>query len=277
MEPVVGLCRFSFVGRGDWVAWRDRSADEVALLHKAADTLYDPARMEARFWTFEHLLLTSLKAQSCPDWRLIVLTSDLMPPEMRARLRQLVADEPRVEVEISSARDVDSGFLPVLERWDMPRAVQFRIDDDDCLSANYIERLQRVTRAMDGFRAWTFSTLRGLVVSLYSDRPAQGYALEMAYLGAGLAARLPPKWTGLATIYGFGHFSLAKRWHAITDNDGPGFLLTHLDHHDSARLEEGSAAMRGHEALEWGDFKRRLQADFPFLDADRLRDHLHKG
>lgn len=276
--PVIGLCRFSFVGRGDWAAWRGKDpAVETALLEETAAKLYTVERIATRLWTFEHLTLASLKAQSDPNWHLIVLTSDMMPAAMQAKLRDICAGEPRVTLEISAARDVDNGFLPVFERLGQSRPVHFRIDDDDCLAVSYVHKLRKAQAAMRHYRAWSFSMTKGLVATFYAGEEPQGYTLDMPFLGAGTATLLPPRWTGITTIFGFGHFGLMNRWHSVMDNEGRGFLVTHLEDQDSARLEPGSPALRGHKAIGWDDFTKRLGRDFGFLDAARLRLRLSGG
>jgi hypothetical protein len=54
---IVGVCRFSLLGRGDWVAWRGRpeaesEAETEATLAHAAARLFAPARLEARLSNF---------------------------------------------------------------------------------------------------------------------------------------------------------------------------------------------------------------------------------
>ncbi|WP_435256560.1 glycosyltransferase [Thioclava sp. FR2] len=61
--PIIGLCRFSFLGRGDWAAWRDAPlGEENAKRAELAASLYAPDRVEQRPWTLENLLLPSLRS-----------------------------------------------------------------------------------------------------------------------------------------------------------------------------------------------------------------------
>ena len=50
---VVGVCRFSMLGRGDWKAYRNQPDEALDTIYadKAAE-LFTPERMEARFATF---------------------------------------------------------------------------------------------------------------------------------------------------------------------------------------------------------------------------------
>ena len=56
-----------------------------------AGMLFAPDRMEARFATFEHLTLASLKAQTDGDFTFVVLASSLMPETWQDRLEALCA------------------------------------------------------------------------------------------------------------------------------------------------------------------------------------------
>ncbi len=274
MPAVVGLCRFSFVGRGDWQAWRGLDAGaEARLREETAARLYTHERMEARFRAVEHVLLASMRGQTDGDWTLILLTSAAMPAAMRDRLAALAAADPRIVVEVSEADSVDAGFLPVLARLGLSDAVQFRIDDDDGLAATYVARLRRIAGAMAGYDGWSWSVARGLVASFYPGEAVQAYRLDMPFLGAGLAVRLPANRRD-RTIFGFGHFRLANRWTAITDNGGPGHLILRMAEHDSEPLRPGSRAMRGHTAMDWADFEAAMAKHFPAIDASALRERL---
>ncbi|CUH39155.1 hypothetical protein JSE7799_01876 [Jannaschia seosinensis] len=272
-EPVVGLCRFSFAGRGDWVAWRD--LDEAQATEKRlelAETLYAPARMALRFRTLETLLLPSLAAQTDPNWHLVLLTSDLMPAACRERLESHASD--RVHVVVSDAPRVDLALLPALERLGFGAVPQFRIDDDDALATSYVERLRRMAAGMAGagVPAWSFSVAHSLVVALYAGQSPRAYRSRRPFMGAGAAARLPERARAHKTVYGFGHFALSQRWTSVTDNGAPGQLITRFDGHDSLRLEEGSRPMAWHEPMEWSEFKGALGRHFGFADPVRLRD-----
>ena len=94
---IVGLCRFSLVGRGDWRATRKKSPAEIGTMATdRAGMLFAPDRMEARFATFEHLTLASLKAQTDGDFTFVVLASSLMPEAWQDRLEALCASVPQV-------------------------------------------------------------------------------------------------------------------------------------------------------------------------------------
>ncbi|MEM8850031.1 MAG: glycosyltransferase [Pseudomonadota bacterium] len=273
--PPLGICRFSFVGRGDWTAWRrGRSPDRLEI----ARQLYDMARMERRFWTLENLLLPSLLGQTQEEWRLVLLTSDLMPQAMQNRLRAAASD-PRVEIEVSSAEDVNGAIVPVIERLGLKDAVQFRVDDDDCLARGYVARLDDVSQALYRVGSFTFSIAHGLAAAGYPGQSPKGYRMTEPFLGLGAAALLPPHQRGGMSIYSWGHFALQRRWMSVLDNGvrgrgAPGWLLTRTMGHDSAVDAANPLGPPSANEITWAEFERALAAEFPFIRPDDLRRFL---
>ena len=152
---MIGVCRFSFVGRGDWAVFRDHSIDhtEAEFRQARVNEMYAPARMERRFVTLEHLLLQSMHAQTDQNFILIILTSDLMPSAYQIRLQILMVASPNILVIYSDAPDVDAALIPEVYKLNTEydaNLVQFRIDDDDCLTRTYIDTLQYVTERFEG-------------------------------------------------------------------------------------------------------------------------------
>lgn len=135
---VIGLCRFSYPALGGFQV--EHESPEAR-----ADFLYDPVRMEERFATFETLTLPPLRAQSDPDFILLIVIGDTMPDVLLSRLLDLVEDMPQAVVvprapgrhrqvmrEVINAARTDTG-LPSL---------QFRMDDDDAVAVDYVARLR---------------------------------------------------------------------------------------------------------------------------------------
>ncbi|WCR18530.1 glycosyltransferase [Paracoccus alcaliphilus] len=55
---IVGICRFSLLGRGDWKVYQGKPDSEVeAIAAEQARKLFAPERMEQRLAAFEHLTL----------------------------------------------------------------------------------------------------------------------------------------------------------------------------------------------------------------------------
>src|SRR6056297_4223278 len=63
--------RYSFFGQSGW-----KSASS-----KVQEALFDPARLRKRFHLFQKMNLASLRDQSDPDFKLVILTSTLLPED----------------------------------------------------------------------------------------------------------------------------------------------------------------------------------------------------
>ena len=112
---------------------------------KTAAELYAPDRMKLRFFLFVFFLLPSLKSQSDGHFICLILTSDIMPDVYKKRLHDLCADAPNHELLVSSELTVHEALWPrisALNTLGGHPLVNFRIDDDDCLSRDYIQELR---------------------------------------------------------------------------------------------------------------------------------------
>ncbi len=267
MVPIVGICRFSFLGRGDWSVWTDaegkRSAPDNIADHAAR--LYDPARMAQRFYSFENLLLAAMTAQTDPEFHLVVLTSTAMPPQYQTQLRDLTASRPNLHLVISDAANVNDGLFPRLAaiRGDAPGLVQFRIDDDDCLSIDYVARLADFARRMQGFGPFSYSRPNGLLLTAYHGEQPQYFALKQAFHSMGTAVYLPNL---QHTVFSFGHFALQSRFPSFLDGGGMSFLALKLSGHDSKPMRSDSQLPRGMTPISDAEFAKHLVRHFPYLD-----------
>jgi len=276
MPPIVGICRFSFVGRGDWVAFRDGAVDhtDAAFRQARAELLYAPERMERRFATLEHLLIKSIHAQTEDNFILFILTSDLMPEAYRMRLRLLTLAEPKIRVIYSSADDVDAAIVPELNKLTDAhgeRLVQFRIDDDDCLTHTYVETLHDITNRFSGMGGFAFSFPKGVVTSFYEDQAPRHYKINQPFHSAGAAVR--PGQRGMS-LFNFGHFALMKRFNSYLFNDGYGHFSTKLVDQDSLRIDASEQGGRDHEKIGFDEFSQITERFFPFLEVKQVLDVL---
>ncbi|WBU63651.1 glycosyltransferase [Paracoccus aerodenitrificans] len=140
MNQVFGYIRFSFLGRSDTRLSRRVSDDEERFR-----ILYDPLRMEQRFYFFEKITLPSIRAQTDKDFRILVVSSEVMPDEYKQRLNSLTADIPQIEVIYSSAEHVTYEINPRLKEMTAgltENTVHFRLDDDDAICSDMISLLR---------------------------------------------------------------------------------------------------------------------------------------
>ncbi|MEO0654202.1 MAG: glycosyltransferase [Pseudomonadota bacterium] len=137
---VFGYIRFSYFGRSDARLARQTADDETRFR-----ALYADRRMEERFYFFENLTLPSLRAQTDPDFRVLVLASNVMPDRYKTRLATAIADIPQVDVLYSDAAHVTDAINPAMG--DMTagikeNTVHFRLDDDDAICSDMVARLR---------------------------------------------------------------------------------------------------------------------------------------
>ena len=124
---VIGLCRFSYPAIGGFQVEHDSIEERIAFL-------YGEARLEERFRLFETVALPCLRAQTDPDFDLIVVIGDSLPAHHEARLRDLVAGMPQVRIEKHPPmpqRAVMKDILNKARRDPDKPCLQFRYDDDD--------------------------------------------------------------------------------------------------------------------------------------------------
>lgn len=230
---IVGICRFSLLGRGDWIAFRKIPHAEVAetdrVIEERKAVIFAPDRLEQRFRTFEHLTLASIRAQTDKDFLFIVLASDLMPQEYRDRLSALCATVPQVVLRffpvIHAVEAQDRVFNEL--GLDYRSTLQFRLDDDDALCNVYIRRMrQAVARIVPN--AFPFAaSFRDVLLSSIGGPHAGVYRWNSPFFSAGVALFHPS-----TSIFAFGHYALAERFTAISI-PGHMSLVTHNGMNDT--------------------------------------------
>ncbi len=234
-EPAIGICRFSFCGKGDWRTSRAaKTASEIKSMRaEVAAELYAPSRMELRFFLFENFLLPSLKSQSDRNFICLILTSDIMPKVYLERLHDICSGDPNLEVLVSSETTVHEALWPRISALNSIAGqplVNFRIDDDDCLSHDYINELRSFMIRLSDRVPVSYSRSNGLVITNYqADNELFVYQANLPFNSMGTAIRVH----GERTIFSFGHNALHKRFPAIVDNSGMGYISIKVDGHDS--------------------------------------------
>ncbi|MCJ8139684.1 glycosyltransferase [Falsirhodobacter halotolerans] len=265
-DLAVGICRFSFLGRGDWAVFRGvDTGQEATLLDDIAGALYGPARLAFRRWCLRHVLMPSLAAQTDPDFVFIFLTSPELPEAARAELVGLAASVPQVRVVTSDERSVDAALRPVLmniERTHNRRLVQFRIDDDDALTPDYVARLNAAARAMAGAGAYAFTLPRQLIVTRYADAPLRFFDMSLPFHSAGCAVRPHHR---DRTVFSFGHLALGRRFLHVQDPRIIGSVQLKFEGHDSRPFGGGHPPGARVTELDAEAGVQAIARAFPFL------------
>lgn len=270
-DRILGICRFSYLGRGDWGAYQGTklgSPEEMAARCSMAGMLYQDERLAFRFRTFEALTLPSIAAQTDPDFTFLVVTSPEMPAEWLARLRFICEAVPQAAVLVSDAPDIGAALAPNLAAMTKNgerRLVQFRLDDDDCLAVGYVENLRNAAKALRHYPGFAFSLPKALLVTNYPGAGPCRYEMVKPFHAAGAAARVP---NAEQSIFAFGHYALARRFIALTDHLPYGSLQIKAVGHDSQQVLPTRGS--GISVMSERAFADVLVRDFPFINSDDL-------
>jgi hypothetical protein len=268
---VYGYMRFSFAGRSDARATRNKERFEDVVAE-----LYDPRRMERRFFMFENLCLPSIRVQSNKDFRLVILASDVMPEVYKQRLRDVTADVPQIEILYSSAENVTDAFNPhiakMIEGVDVPTA-HFRLDDDDAIAKTLVARLEAALDLVPKVRVVSFPS--GILLQRQGDT---SYVIRehIPYIGLGLAFLNP---AGVVhNPYQCSHLEVHRRFRTFTDPDQVAYIHSAHGSSDTVarqgrRMKKMIAEQRDHDTDQYKrSITRSLRAEFPGLTINSLRD-----
>lgn len=259
---IVGICRFSMIGRGDWKAYRNVEDKDLEPIFKEKEKeLFSEERMAARFETFEQLTIASLDAQTDPDFKLLVISSDRMPKTYRQKLQALCDARPYVELRFVPPMHVADAQIKTLEEMglELKDCLQFRLDDDDCVSKDYIRKLHK-----HGDTLWkahgAFAVSFPTVIYSVIDGPTQGlYRWFNPFLGVGVAVRHPQR-----TVFGFAHYRIPTVMVALTDPSVPS-IVTHYGMNDTPRHAKEILAKRGMKKASREELDRIIERHFDFL------------
>lgn len=275
-DVIVGICRFSFLGKCDWVETRPAMGGSPEILAGRLPMLYAESRLARRFQAFETLCLPSIKAQTDPDFRFWILTSPELPDHWLERLMALCADVPQIEVMLSSERSPMEALRAPLAAAAAQAGrpvIQFRVDDDDAFSRHYVARLRRHARRFSDLNAFAISFPKGLVYGSYEGEPVSFWSAHQNFVGAGAAVRM--RGPGRC-IYAFNHFQLPKHFPSFTAIEGLGYVQTRWDEGDSSN-DLPHRWPRWFQQIPTSQFQDSLIEDFPFLHGVDLSFTERKG
>ncbi len=265
MNRIVGVCRFAFLGKGDWIGMTSPAvARDQARLERQARHLFEDQRMRLRLHTLEHITLAGLKAQSDQDFDFVILGSTRMPRKWQEALRAVAATLPQARVVFSDATHTEDALRPILtavKQETGANALQFRLDDDDAVGISFIATLRQNAQRLRGLPRFALSFPRGLSVMTYDGQPPSFWRTWRPFVGAGVAARLM---VAGRSIYAVNHFELPRNLFSCLDPSITGHLVLRWDQGDTAR--EGTPRHPwGYEPLTRPEFDAEVADSFPFL------------
>lgn len=275
--PIVGVIRFSFFGPTDTVQKHNYA--------EALSELYDPARLEARFRVFETLTLPSLRAQTDPNFTILVVTSEVMPEPWQSRLKELVDDLPQGRLHIAKTKDLTNEILPVLreicEQSPNLRAATFRLDDDDALSRHYIQRVRELSVNLPEKTIVTFP--HNLSVYRDTDDTLGLVRRRVFCIGAGLVRIIST--TFLRHPFAMQHGIVWKRFLTISDPTFLSNIVTYHAHNDTVGRRKRHLRIFKESVPEhyltnpayWQNIVNDLEVHFPKTSIEHLAQLVHSS
>jgi putative rhamnosyltransferase len=210
---VIGLCRFSWPCIGGFQVEHDS-------LQQRIDYLYDPARLEERFRTFETIMLPPLKAQNDPDFTLLIVIGETLPKPWLDRLHDLVSDMPQVVIQALAPdrhRPAMQAAINSVRRFDNEPCLQFRMDDDDAVACSFVrdlrEAAQDVRKLSRRFPFLAIDFNKGFIATA-GPEGLRAVPTTDPYTTAALALMLKPK--EKRTIMNFAHEKMQRMMPTVT-------------------------------------------------------------
>jgi Putative rhamnosyl transferase len=267
---VFGYMRFSYAGQSDARATRIGLATE-----ELAKALYEPRRMERRFFLFENLCLPSIARQANQNFRLVILASKIMPDIYKDRLAEVTAPIPQIEILYGDGQHVTDVFNPRIAEMvagiEGPTA-HFRLDDDDAIGRNMTARLEAATALAPMVRIVTYPS--GLYLS---HQEGESYLLREYFpnIGIGMAfLNMPGQ---IQNPYQCQHVAVSRS--TPTFSDPVPLAYIHTAHASSDTLVRQETKFRkmlaaAHDRDAPGNLKRirvGLRQEFPGVTIEALK------
>lgn len=226
----IGLCRFSYPALGGFQVGHETTEQRIAYL-------YDEARLEERFRLLETVALPCLKAQTDSDFSMVFIVGDQFPEQHMARLESLIEDLPQAVIHREPPRrhrEVMREVLNAARIHPKEPCLQFRYDDDDAVSVDFIAHLRRAVERSAGLikdeRSVAFDWPKGYV----AEFDATGIRAAEIYRPLNVAAlAMYVKGGSPLTIMNFAHEKLPRFMPTVTLPDAAMFVRSHNGSNDS--------------------------------------------
>lgn len=228
---IVGICRFSYPALGGFKRMHDSVAEREAYLY-AAD------RMELRFRHFEALTLPSIRAQKEQRFTFLVLVGDSLPKMYRDRLHDITADIPQIKIIAREPMKHRTAMQIAIKEElgeDKEESIQFRLDDDDAVSLQFIRSARWFARHTGPMRKnWkniAFEFSKGYSVMLSKDG-ILAEEVQSSFWACGLAVLFRPG--DRKTVMNYAHHKLHTHMPTMINPHPHMYLRAKHDDNDSA-------------------------------------------
>lgn len=185
--------------------------------------LFGKNRLDQKFTTFQNITLPSITNQTSDDWVWLIFTSNKLPQEYFNKLIHLIDDSPKIF--LIPVKDFNEFFEKNLNyKYQKPYAT-VRIDDDDGLNLQYVEKLQNYKKHNGSIISFTEGTL----VKIKNNNVIKGEKYSEKNIALGMAG------IGMA-IYGLGrHKIINEKFDVIYDSSPNMYFLNCSPYTDTKR------------------------------------------
>ncbi len=227
---VIGLCRFSYPAHGGFQVEHDTIDERIAYL-------YAEDRLEERFRLMETIALPCLRQQTDQNFDLIVVIGDQLPKHHVEPLHDICTGMPQVQIQAHAPekqRPIMKQILNQARRDPSRPCLQFRYDDDDAVSVDFVRLLREAcddtAGLRDRFRTVAFDWHNGYVAEVgKSGIQAKQLYRQLYVASLGMFVR----GDDAMTIMNFAHEKLNRFMPVVSYGDDPMWVRSHNGYNDS--------------------------------------------
>ncbi len=251
---VIGLCRFSYPALGGFQVEHD-------TIEERRRYLYNPARLEERFRLFETTTLPCFKEQTDEDFQFLIVIGECLPKPAFDRLHDLTSGMKQVRIiarEPVRHRKVMKQILNAARDNPSAPCLQFRHDDDDAVSVDFVERLRIAAvegeALMANNKTVAIDYNQGFLARFGPDgiRAAQVFR---PLLGVGFAMHV--RGGCEQTIMNFAHHRIGNFMPVISYPDAPMWVRTLNQFNDSPHARNSTTELSPLTPEQEGEFIAR--------------------
>ncbi|WP_170563758.1 putative rhamnosyl transferase [Ruegeria atlantica] len=260
---VIGLCRFSYPAIGGYQVEHD-------TVEERRQYLYSPERLEERFRLFEATTLPCFREQTDEDFELFVLIGECLPKASMDRLYDLTSGIRQIRI----VKRAPARHRPVVKdvlnsaRTDPDRpCIQFRHDDDDAVSVDFVERLRLA--AVDAKGLIQSNRTVGLdfnsgFLARFGPEGIRATQVFRSLLGVGLGMYIAGGCKH--TIMSFTHHKVGRFMPVISYPDAPMWVRTLNNFNDSPHARANKTELPPLTPEQEGEFIARFA-----IEQDKVR------
>ena len=255
---VIGLCRFSYPAIGGFRI-------EHETIEQRRRYLYDTARLEERFRLFEASTLPCLREQTDQDFTFLIVVGTCLPKLALDRLHDLTRGMKQVRIIAREPIRHRVAMQAVLNaaRDDLSQpCLQFRHDDDDAVSVDFVERLRKATRDAPGLLARHRMVTIDFNCGFLARFNAQGIQATQVFkplLGVAFATYV--RGGHEKSIMNFAHHKIGNFMPVLSYPDAPMWVRTLNNFNDSPNAHKGKDRLQPLTPQQEAEFIARFAID----------------